>query len=338
MFENYEKARVCNDWPMIFAAGPGSGKSTCAIKHVDWLVSQGYRVLVVSFTRAAVNSLRKHFLGVENVWLGTIDSFYYQCLRVFDRLEGFNGRNFSLLGTRFGELLDDKEFVDFLNDSIDAIVVDEGQDTSRQQIVNLWRVSENLHVFMDIDQCIYEWRGAMPETVRNFSRWNQIEPITLDYTFRLTKPVLAASSLLISHNSRRFSFALRTDKPGPPIQYEETPFDVECTLKRVKELGEADTAVLCRNLKGRYFMQSFWDMGFQKSAQSHKPYAGTIHGAKGLEWKNVFIIRANCNEYSHSSLEEERRIFYTAMTRSAWFLHISAYSPICFVSEALGED
>lgn len=56
----------------------------------------------------------------------------------------------------------------------------------------------------------------------------------------------------------------------------------------------------------------------------------TIHGVKGMEFKNVFII--NCNEETipHKSsiednLEEERRLFYVAITRAIKNLYI--FSP-----------
>lgn len=48
----------------------------------------------------------------------------------------------------------------------------------------------------------------------------------------------------------------------------------------------------------------------------------TVHQAKGLEWKAVFIISLNNGHFPHSksfdqegSLEEERRLFYVAVTR-----------------------
>ncbi|MCS7180045.1 MAG: ATP-dependent helicase, partial [bacterium] len=59
----------------------------------------------------------------------------------------------------------------------------------------------------------------------------------------------------------------------------------------------------------------------------------TIHQAKGLEWKIVFIIGVCDNHFPHSyskndntALEEERRIFYVGITRAKEDLYITYYS------------
>ena len=54
----------------------------------------------------------------------------------------------------------------------------------------------------------------------------------------------------------------------------------------------------------------------------------TMHGAKGLEFECVFIPDANEGITPHSKsvlnadMEEERRMFYVAMTRAKSHLHI----------------
>ena len=56
----------------------------------------------------------------------------------------------------------------------------------------------------------------------------------------------------------------------------------------------------------------------------------TIHSSKGLEFKNVFIVGLEENLFpsqlslnSRSELEEERRLFYVAVTRAETKLHLS---------------
>ena len=323
----------CETFPMVFFSGPGTGKTTTCKQHCAYLAEEGYHVLALSFTKAAASQLI-----MEGVDARTIDSFYYYWLDRFDALDRFEGRNFDYLSTQFTRLIQEnyKGFRDKLQRTYDCVVVDEGQDCNRRQLTNLWEVasSEYLQIFADIDQCIYEWRYAEPNTLLDFVGNHSVKPINLDFTYRLTKQVLNHSSQLILNNSKRFSVALKTDKDGPPVEYEETLYDIEVALKRVKEINSNDSAVLFRNVARRKYMEKFWSQGFSKTPVSHKPYAGTIHGAKGLEWENVFLPRADMYEYKGNLLEEERRIFYTAMTRSAKFLYISAFRPVCFVGEA----
>lgn len=56
----------------------------------------------------------------------------------------------------------------------------------------------------------------------------------------------------------------------------------------------------------------------------------TIHQAKGLEWDAVFVLNVSAGQFPHdralrseNGLEEERRLFYVAVTRAKKFLHIT---------------
>lgn len=56
----------------------------------------------------------------------------------------------------------------------------------------------------------------------------------------------------------------------------------------------------------------------------------TIHQAKGLEWDAVFILNVSAGQFpsdralnEDKGIEEERRLFYVAITRAKTFLHIS---------------
>ncbi len=56
----------------------------------------------------------------------------------------------------------------------------------------------------------------------------------------------------------------------------------------------------------------------------------TIHQAKGLEWEAVFILNVSAGQFPHErslkeegGVEEERRLFYVAVTRAKKHLHLS---------------
>ena len=67
-----------------------------------------------------------------------------------------------------------------------------------------------------------------------------------------------------------------------------------------------------------------------KAAEENAVTLATMHGSKGLEFKIVYILDANEGVTPHSKaaldedIEEERRLFYVAMTRAKERLHVYA--------------
>jgi len=64
----------------------------------------------------------------------------------------------------------------------------------------------------------------------------------------------------------------------------------------------------------------------------------TVHQAKGLEWKNVFVVGVQERKMPHErgDLEEEKRIFYVAISRAASRLRLSfAGTPSIFLQSYL---
>lgn len=94
--------------------------------------------------------------------------------------------------------------------------------------------------------------------------------------------------------------------------------------------------------------------GRQKEDGKDRLVLSTVHQAKGLEWQAVFIINLLDGQFPHDrairegGLEEERRLFYVAITRAKkmLFLTHSLYggfgsascNPSVFLSEAEMED
>ena len=88
-----------------------------------------------------------------------------------------------------------------------------------------------------------------------------------------------------------------------------------------------------------------------KGERENKVQLMTIHSAKGLEFEDVFVIHANEGEIPHQKaekkdeIEEERRLFYVALTRAKNNLCISYITqkngnsiiPSRFVEELLGQ-
>jgi len=72
------------------------------------------------------------------------------------------------------------------------------------------------------------------------------------------------------------------------------------------------------------------DQDTETEEDKNKVTLMTIHSSKGLEFKNVYIVGAEeklfpseLSSFSQNDLEEERRLFYVAMTRAEKKLYIS---------------
>ena len=87
-----------------------------------------------------------------------------------------------------------------------------------------------------------------------------------------------------------------------------------------------------------------------KTAEGEGLILSTIHASKGLEYDSVYLIDSVDGTFpcvpeprpkeDVSAWEEERRLFYVAMTRAKNNLTVFSYkdSPSCFVSEIFGEN
>lgn len=115
------------------------------------------------------------------------------------------------------------------------ILVDEFQDTNTIQyklVKILSAKHHNIFVVGDEDQCIYGWRGANIENIRNFiSEFDNVKVYKLEQNYRSTKNIISGANKLIKNNTSRIDKTLYTENAdGDKITY-HTADD---------EAGEAD--------------------------------------------------------------------------------------------------
>jgi DNA helicase-2/ATP-dependent DNA helicase PcrA len=142
----------------------------------------------------------------------------------------------------------------------DRIVVDEFQDTNPVQYELVKLLAGNrgqLMVVGDVDQSIYEWRGADPEIMlsqidRDFS---DVKRYQLSYTFRYGPALAKASGALIRNNSDRFDQQCQAfnqdqamDLNIHAVSQENEPSLVYKMVKDHLERGRSykDIAIICR--------------------------------------------------------------------------------------------
>jgi len=151
----------------------------------------------------------------------------------------------------------DPALADWVAGHVDHIIVDEYQDINevQQQLLKCIAGKQaQMMVVGDVDQCIYEWRGAKPEYI--ISRFDRDFPkpadYTLSYTFRYGHRLALAANHLICNNklrNRKLCLA-RPENPKTRIfcAEETEPHPIVGIIKTWQEnkrtLGEA--AVLIR--------------------------------------------------------------------------------------------
>lgn len=142
---------------------------------------------------------------------------------------------------------------------LDYIMVDETQDNNDTQwsLVNMLQgVHHNLFIVGDPDQCIYEWRGAKPDTLVAFdSVYSPCRTIILDRNYRSTPNILNVANSVIANNRNRIYKDLVTSRCAMSnvthfhgkTEEEEGDFIAQTIIEHINNGGAAsDVAILYR--------------------------------------------------------------------------------------------
>ena len=228
------------------------------------------------------------------------------------------------------------------------ILVDEFQDVNNLQVDLLKRLltpENQLFCVGDDWQSIYGFRGSNVNYIVNFGKYfPKAEVIKLNQNYRSTEHIVGASNEVIKHNKFKVDKEIFANKKSDTKvnifagndQQENIDFVVE-EVKRLFQKGyqKEDILFLYRRSK----MYNDYYNRFMKE-RLYVQYR-TIHAAKGLEAKAVFIIGLTqgyggfpdvwledrifqvVKPTQHDLLmEEERRLFYVAITRAKDLLYL----------------
>jgi DNA helicase-2/ATP-dependent DNA helicase PcrA len=184
--------------------------------------------------------------------------------------------------------------------------------TANQNELSMWEVLQKINLFPDF--------GAATAHLKNFymlmSNFQTMQATKNAYE---VAEYVAKNSGLVSH--------LREDKTVEGISRYENLVEL---LNAIKEFTEDDTNENDKTLS--FFLQ---DIALLTDADkdnddTDKVTLMTIHSSKGLEFKNVFVVGLEENLFpsqlslnSRHELEEERRLFYVAVTRAEQKLTLS---------------
>ncbi len=238
----------------------------------------------------------------------------------------------------------------------DHILVDEYQDINSTQIRLLDLLNpENLFCVGDPRQSIYGWRGSDIRYILNFQdKYHGCEIITLTKNYRSTNHIVN----LINHSIRDMGlpdldFSVEGKKDIQLIQFDSEEGEFEFVIQNILEskITRSEIFVLARTnrqldelsrlMTSRRIKHVVRTDEIRKSviAQENDVTLATIHAIKGLEAKMVFVIGCNsmnfpCKGGDHPVVElikveeydkeeEERRLFYVAMSRAKESLYLT---------------
>ena len=150
------------------------------------------------------------------------------------------------------------------------ILVDEFQDVNQVQydvICMLAAPENNLFIVGDDDQSIYQFRGARPDIMLNFSNdYPNTKQYVLDVNYRSTKAIVNGAARVIRHNQKRFEKKIITlNEQGEPVHVQEVKHPIEESKYVLREIQNAqvkgvpakEIAVLFRtNIEARALVET----------------------------------------------------------------------------------
>ncbi len=185
-------------------------------------------------------------------------------------------------------------------------LTDEAQDLTPLQLEWLRKhCTDDAHVFLvgDDDQAVYAFRGSAQSVLAD-----QVSAgatcIQLQDNWRCRKTIIDHAQQLIAHNSNRVALPQTATKPAGDsmvVRFRDEVQELEALMRY-----KAKPVVLSRT---RQEVERFQAAGLE---------AYTMHESKGREWPFVFISGLEMGVCPHAlgELEEERRLFYVAITRA----------------------
>lgn len=220
------------------------------------------------------------------------------------------------------------------------IIIDEFQDTSLVRFNLIKEIIEkcNSKIFVVGDdwQSIYRFSGCNLDLFINFKDYfNNARYFTLEYTYRNSNELIYVTSNFIMKNKHQLRKSIKSNK----------------SLKRpIKIVFNYNIYDLIESIDGDILI-----IGRNNKDIANINYGNklTIHKSKGLECENVILVNSDnipnkmknekiinkvLKEHDYILYEEERRLFYVALTRTKSYVYIMVNKKISpFVKELIHE-
>ncbi len=245
------------------------------------------------------------------------------------------------------------------------IIIDEFQDTSKLRLDFMTSVvhnsDANLTVVGDDFQSIYRFSGCDLNIFLNFQEYFQgTKTFKLENTYRNSQELIHVAGDFVMQNARQVKKDLKSPKHlAKPLKlcYYWNPKTI--LFKTIQKIEQGEILILGRNNFDIYSYLSKEKITWQENGYFTLENCRkvlrylTIHKSKGLESDNVILINLVDSELGLPAkrknktilhllqdedsflYEEERRLFYVALTRTknACFLLVPYLKPSIFIKE-----
>jgi len=350
---NDEQARIVRQSPsqnLRILASAGSGKTTTLTTRIAHLLTtcgaSPDQIILLTFTHNAAGVMRQRIeslIGSQRILCGTFHALSQQILREHQpaalndlyHVDELPLKALDFLGTAKG-----KAWIATLK----WIFIDEYQDINDTQyafIRALHHPAATVTIVGDDAQNIYSWRGSCVDYILNFhQKFPHVADFQLSTNYRSTSAIVAvANSIMryiptLPHKELMTASGFAGQGDRPEIHYfartsEERDWVTESAIKQTGStvilskfnsvLFAYEAAFLKLGVRVRFVQGE--DSLHETAAGSPKTiYLSTFHGAKGLEWDHVYLVRMNDEVFPQQKDEDgvlqERRLFYVAVTRA----------------------
>lgn len=218
------------------------------------------------------------------------------------------------------------------------IIIDEFQDTSLvrfnliKEIID--KCNSKLFVVGDDWQSIYRFSGCNLDLFINFKKYfTNTSYFSLEYTYRNSNELIYVTSNFIMRNKHQLRKSIKSKK----------------NLDRpIKIIFNSNVDDLIKSINGQVLVIGRNNKDIENINYDNKL---TIHRSKGLECENVILVNSDnipnkiknekilskvLNEHDYIMYEEERRLFYVALTRTKSYVYIMVNKRISpFVKELI---
>jgi len=234
-------------------------------------------------------------------------------------------------------LQDDARLRERWQSRFERVLVDEYQDIEPAQALLIGLLAaphDSLFCVGDEDQCIYAWRRAAVKRVIELDQtYPGLERYPLVRNYRCGRDITHASRRLIRCNKERFSKPLHAGVKDRGRIHVWPQVDARAGAMFTASLledgvrGSGSVAVLARTGRLLASVAACGGASLEAAVSAGLVELTTVHGSKGREWDRVILVGADQGQFplartlrvgasAGGGLEDERRLFYVALTRA----------------------